>query len=144
MTVLLWIFAAVVALLIGRPLLHFATAVLVPRRISGALLLTQELKERGIATRGLPQQFFDDCIQWAEGVARMKTKDPTNLSNRGSTADFVEVLQNLAWVAAQWVRERATLCLNRTNLARAVIVPFSRNTISRLRADGLPPIGRVL
>jgi hypothetical protein len=106
MAVLLWNVAAVAFIFIlMKYVLPVITGLVLPRSISGALLLEQQLKVNGIATEGLPQQFYDDCIKWAEGVARFAGKDPPKPGKPAEVADFVEILQNLAQVAALWVRE---------------------------------------
>src|SRR5580658_3913990 len=76
-----------------------------PRSVSGALLLKRELKANGVATDGLPQEFYDDCVRWSEGVALFAEAEPPKPGKRASTANFAATLQNLARTAALWVRE---------------------------------------
>jgi hypothetical protein len=105
MTVVVWIVATLALIFVLKFVLQLITGLLVPRSISGALLLKQQLKANGVATERLPQQFFDDCVTWAEGVALFEAKSRSKSAKHGSAADFADALHSLARVAALWVRE---------------------------------------
>jgi hypothetical protein len=105
MTVVIWIAGALALIFAVVYLVPIITGLLMPRSVSGALLLKRELKANGVATDGLPQQFFGDCVRWAERVALFAEPDPLKPGKLASTANFTETLQNLARTAALRVRE---------------------------------------
>jgi hypothetical protein len=81
--------------------LKVITSFATPQSSSGAALLKQELRKRGVPCENLNAAFYAECIEWAERVAMVE--------GRGSTlkrkASFVESLETMADMAQLWVRE---------------------------------------
>ena len=96
-----WWVAALVLLPAAWFVIKLLTSFAVPHSISGAALLKQELRQRGVPCEHLGPEFYAECIQWAERVAKVE--------GRGSVlkrkASFVESLETIANMAQLWIRE---------------------------------------
>lgn len=91
------------ALWIGLAIVLIAAAffLFVPKRIAGIKLLKKELQKRGIPHSHLPEEFFTECIDWAERVAKF--------AGYGSTikqrAEFVRAIETMANMVELWRRD---------------------------------------
>lgn len=73
---------------------------LIPHKVSGDLFLKQELKKRNIPHERLPQEFFDECVQWAERLSSF-TGHSSVIKKK---AEFVYALENLANMLELWIK----------------------------------------
>ena len=96
-----WWLLALLLIPIAWILLKVVTSFAIPQSVSGAALLKQELRKRGIPCENLSPAFYADCIEWAEGVAKVE--------GRGSAlkrkASFVESLETIANMVQLWLQE---------------------------------------
>jgi hypothetical protein len=103
MSPVIWIVVGIVGLVLGWFILKTVVTLAVPMKVSGTLVLKQELRENGIAPDNLPADFYEACIDWAQGVARVAA------GPRGSPiayrAEFVRAIETLGRMAALWIRE---------------------------------------
>lgn len=101
MSAVLWFVAGAVAMIaawyVFKPFLPFTGT----DRTSGALLLRRELKRAGIPCDHLPEQFYFDCVDFAEKVSSVAGYG----SNLKRKAEYVRTIENLAQLVAEWRRE---------------------------------------
>ena len=88
--------AAVVAWWLFKVFLGFA----VPEKVSGAALLKEELQKRGVPTERLPQQFYDECVEFASAVADVEGM--VRRSRLARKGEFVKSIENLATMVSWW------------------------------------------
>jgi hypothetical protein len=104
MSVAIWIVVGIVGLVLGWFILKTVVALAVPTKVSGTLLLKQELRKNGIAPDNLPADFYEACIDWAQGVARVAA-GPSRGSPIANRAEFVRAIETLGQMAALWIKE---------------------------------------
>jgi hypothetical protein len=102
MSTVVWIIVTVVALFVAWYALQGVLAFTIPKRITGTLLLKQELRKNGIQPDVLPAQFFSDCVRWADSVSMMAGDLPMRGSPVAKRAEFVRAIENLARMAVLW------------------------------------------
>jgi hypothetical protein len=98
-----WIAIAVVTLVVGWFAVQALVGLAVPLRVSGTLLLKQELRKCRVQVDGLPKEFFDDCVSWAAGVSQVASLGSRAAFSR--QAEFVKAIESLAQMVALWICE---------------------------------------
>jgi len=102
MTTAVWIVVILVALPVAWYALQGLLAFVIPKSITGTLLLKSELRKNGIDPETLPPQFFSDCSKWADTVSMAAGDLPMRRSPVAKRAEFVRALESLARMAALW------------------------------------------
>ena len=72
MSTVVWAAIILAALPLAWWLLKVALAFAVPQRVSGIMLLKQELTKRGVSHSQLPAEFFEECIAWLRGWEKQR------------------------------------------------------------------------
>ena len=96
-----WWLLIVALIPLGLFVLKILLSFSVSQSLSGAALLKQELRKRGVPCDHLTPAFYAECIEWAERVAAVE--------GRGSVlkrkASFVESIESLANTAELWLHD---------------------------------------
>ncbi len=94
-------------IVLSAPMIWFAFKVfltfVLPHSLTGKALLMQKLKAKGIGAESLPDDFYRDCIDFAEKVARFQAMG----SKVREKEAIVENLEIIAVMAEQWLRDQS-------------------------------------
>ena len=92
-----------IALIVAVPLLWWLLKVFaafaVPQKTAGVALLKQELARRGVNTKAIPAEFFNECVRSAEGVSAFRGQS----SALKRKEEFVTYLEGFAILVRQWL-----------------------------------------
>ena len=100
----IWIISAIVVGAVALFLIRAFLAFAVPESVSGVALLKQELKKRNIPYAHLPQEFYTDCMAFAQKTASAKALFSGNNTPLQRKAEFVKSIELLATLVEHWRR----------------------------------------
>ena len=101
MSTVVWAAIILAALPLAWWLLKVTLAFAVPQRVSGIMLLKQELTKRGVSHSQLPAEFFEECIAWCERVSSI-TGRRSELERK---AEFVRSIESMSNMVDLWQKE---------------------------------------
>lgn len=93
----------IIGLIVGLPVLWFiftsAIGFLAPQSYTGPRYLKQQLKKKGIAYQHLPDEFFIDCVTFAEQISRVEGYGSVIKKKKS----FVKGLDNMVNMTRWWI-----------------------------------------